>query len=220
MKKEIVPLLLGLLLLIIASVANGAEPTPMEIAAAMQAKYEKISSFQADFLQTSTVGGMRHRSRKGSGTMVIQKPSLLRWDYGTPEVQVLVCDGEEFSLYYASEKQMVVSPARDYLREDVTYNFFSGEGNLTRDFEVSPLAEGELEKGSLAVTLTPKKQHPQVARMQVWVNADTFLVNRLRIEDHLGSVTDLSFFNQVTDEPHPKDYFHFTPPEGTEVIRE
>lgn len=121
-KNVLFMILIGLVLYPIA--AFGAEPDAEEIARRTQEIYEKTTSFKADFLQISSISGIRHRDRRGSGTMVIQKPGLLRWDYTSPSKQVLVSDGEMFSLYFSAENQMIVTPAREYLKEDITYNFF------------------------------------------------------------------------------------------------
>lgn len=214
----VIYLLVGLLLL--PATGQSASLTPVQIAEKIQATYEKTASFKADFLQTSSISSMEHRQRKGSGTMVIQKPGLLRWDYTSPEKQVLVSDGEMFSLYFAVENQMIVTPAKEYLREDVTYNFFSGKGNLLNDFEVIAVMPDQEKQGSLAIKLIPKKTHAQVETMNVWVDEGTFLVNRLEIMDHLGSVTNLLLFNTVVNSPMPEDFFQFSPPEGTEIIEQ
>ncbi|MFH1215267.1 MAG: outer membrane lipoprotein chaperone LolA [Pseudomonadota bacterium] len=218
--KSLIFLLQIVLVLIFPVAGFCGDLAPVDIATKIQEKYEKTISFKADFLQTSNISGMQHRQRQGSGTMAIQKPSLLRWDYSTPDKQVLVSDGEEFSLYFASEKQMIVTPAKEYLQEDVTYSFFSGTGNLLRDFDVSDAPGFLARDGSYAITLKPKNSHPQVDVMYVWVDTGTFLINHLQIQDHLGSLTDLVFSNPVVDQPFPVEHFHFTPPEGTEIIRQ
>ncbi|OKY75590.1 MAG: hypothetical protein BM485_07625 [Desulfobulbaceae bacterium DB1] len=218
--KKMLLLLQMLLILFFSVVGHCDDLTPTAVATKIQEKYERTNAFKADFLQTSNISGMQHRERQGSGTMAIQKPALLRWDYSSPDIQVLVSDGENFSLYFASEKQMIVTPAKEYLQEDVTYSFFSGTGNLLRDFDVTD-APGFLDQeGSHVIALKPKNPHPQVEIMYVWVDKDTFLINHLQIQDHLGSLTDLVFFNPVVDKPFPVEHFHFTPPEGTEIIRQ
>ncbi|MEW6520956.1 MAG: outer membrane lipoprotein carrier protein LolA [Thermodesulfobacteriota bacterium] len=220
MKHLFMTMLAFLVCLLVPASGQSAALTPVQIAEKVQETYEKTTSFKADFLQTSTVSTMEHRQRKGSGTMVIQKPGLLRWDYTAPEKQVLVSDGETFSLYFAAENQMIVTPAKEYLREDVTYNFFAGKGNLLQDFEVLPPTSAPEKQGILAISLIPKKTHAQVEILNVWVDEGTFLVNRLEIIDHLGSVTNLLLFNTEVNHAMPAEYFHFSPPEGTEIIEQ
>lgn len=206
-------------ILVASAMAAGSDDmTPAEIAVQTQKTYDRTTSLKAKFDQVSSLSGMNDRQRRAGGTMVIQKPGLLRWDYVTPDEQVLVSDGEMFSLYLASENQMLVTPAKEYLQEDITYNFFSGTGDVLRDFEVYPVEEHLKDADSYAIKLIPKKTHAQVENLIVWVAKDSFFVKRLRILDHLGSITDLSFFNITANEPFPADFFHFIPPEGTEII--
>ncbi len=220
MKKFKIIFLCSLLCLLYPVIGECNFLTPVQIAEKIQETYEKTTAFKAEFQQTSTVSNMGNRQRKGSGTMVIQKPGLLRWDYTAPDKQVLVSDGAMFSLYFASEKQMIITPAKEYLREDVTYNFFAGKGNLLDDFEVVAVSPEEEKRGCLAIRLIPKKTHAQVETMNVWVDEKTFLVTHLEIIDHLGSVTDLKLFNTVVNHPMPESFFHFSPPEGTEIIEQ
>lgn len=218
MQKKIFLFLFSLFLFPLT--VHGAEPDPLEIARRTQEIYENTASFQADFQQISSISGMSQRTRKGSGTMVIQKPGLLRWDYTTPETQVLVSDGEMFSLYFSSEQQMIMTPAREYLQEDITYNFFSGKGDVLRDFNVTHVPSNYEKEGYYAIQLTPRKTHAQVETLYVWVDTVSYMVEQLQILDHLGSTTDLMFSNMKLNEVFPKDYFHFTPPVGTEIIRQ
>jgi len=104
--------------------AVGSDMSPAEVAVQMQKTYDRTTALKAKFDQVSSLSGMSKRQRRAGGTMVIQKPGLLRWDYITPDEQVLVSDGEMFSLYLASENQMIVTPAQEYLQEDITYSFF------------------------------------------------------------------------------------------------
>ncbi len=189
-----------------------------EIAARLQKTYEATSSFSADFSQTTTIE-FNQRTRQASGVVVIEKGGRMRWDYQAPDKQMLVCDGHLFSMYVAKDKQMIVSDAKNYLESDITYAFLSGSGNIDRDFTMER-HEGTEDTGvAHHLRLTPRKAHPQVNYLDVWVNGVTFLIERLRIVDHFGSITDLSFTNIKVNVSRPADYFTYTPPPGTEVIR-
>ncbi|PIP44471.1 MAG: cell envelope biogenesis protein LolA [Deltaproteobacteria bacterium CG23_combo_of_CG06-09_8_20_14_all_60_8] len=189
-----------------------------EIANRLQKTYETTSSFSADFSQTTTLD-FNQRQRQAHGVVVIEKGGRMRWDYQSPDKQVLVCDGRLFSMYVAKDQQMIVSDAKNYLESDITYAFLSGTGNIERDFAMEK-HEGEEDTGSAHhLRLTPRKAHPQVNYLDIWVNADTFLIERLKIVDHFGSMTDLAFTSMRVNVTHPADYFAYTPPPGTEVVR-
>ncbi|MHB1379847.1 MAG: LolA family protein, partial [Desulfurivibrionaceae bacterium] len=70
-----------------------------------------------------------------------------------------------------------------------------------------------------AIKLVPKTAHPQVDYLHVWID-DNFMVRRLEIVDHFGSITDLAFSNISRNEPVSSGVFVFTPPLGTEIIEQ
>ncbi len=188
------------------------------IALQIQKKYDSISSLEANFQQSTTLSGLSGRAQKGSGVVVIQKPGRLRWDYEKPYRQVLVCDGEEVSFYLEKEKQLIVSKATAYLSEDLTYAFFTGKGNLLTDFLIEAGPEDMAEAGTYCLRLTPKKSHAQVHHLFLTVDEESFDVRRIRLIDHLESVTDIRFTHMVFNKKFADAFFFFVPPQGTEII--
>lgn len=205
-----------------------SEP-PDAVAVRLQHAYERTTSIQARFQQVTSLK-MSRQVRKGSGKMTILKPGRMRWDYQTPEEQIIICDGEKLRMYLAKARQMMVASAKDYIQSDVTYGFFAGTGSIIRDFEVlvqdikqapdlSVLEESEKgNRESQVIRLVPRKPHPHVEYLHVWVDNKTSLINQLQIVDQLGSVTDIFFSKIKTNEPIALDRFSFTPPVGTEII--
>lgn len=190
-----------------------------EVAVKLQETYEQTRTIKADFHQKVSVAGMSDRERAGGGKVRIKKPGLIRWDYEFPDKQVLVSDGEEFSLYLEEENQLIVTPAEQYLGEDVIYSFFNGSGNILEDFRVDPMPEDMCSADTYCLELTPKESHPQVETLYLWCDRESYMIKRLRIIDPLGGFTDLKFSNIVVNQPVSDSSFSFTPPPDTEVIR-
>lgn len=189
-----------------------------QVSSRIQQIYEDMSSMQASFEQTSSLQGMRHRQEYGKGTLIIQKPDKLRWDYVEPEYKVLVSDGIDISFYVRADKQIFISPAKDYLQEDLTYRFFTGKADLRSDF-LTIKGEAEMEeKGTYCLKLTPKKISGQVAHLYIWVDTDTMHLVRLQLVDQLNTVTDFRFTDIIMDKKYPESVFEFTAPSGTEII--
>lgn len=197
-----------------------AAPTPTAIAARLQQQYEEAKSFFADFKQTTTLQMGSRRTRRGAGTVVIQRPGEMRWDYTTPEPQVIICDGKTITIYLPKAKQLMVGDAREYLQSDVTYAFFTGTGNIVRDFKVSAPEDGHIETAKgYRITLTPRKTNPHVAKLTVTVAKKSFLIKELLITDHFGSITKMTFSHLRLNKQFPADFFRITPPPGTEIIK-
>ena len=216
--------LLGVLLLL-ALPAKAQTMAALEVAQKLQNTYEKAANLAADFSQTTTTK-FSSRVRQGSGTMVFSKPGRMRWDYRTPDYQVLISDGETISMYFEKNNQMIVSKAKDYLQSDVTYSFFAGSGNILKDFDVNEPDSFMQKENLYLIKMTPKSLHPHVSSLHVWVSRDTFLIRHMQIIDHFDTVTDLYFDNIRIDTDYygsrkiEENLFFFSPPAGTEIIKQ
>jgi outer membrane lipoprotein carrier protein len=197
----------------------------LAVAQKLQKTYENATNVVADFKQTTTME-FSSRVRQGSGTMIFRKPGRMRWDYKSPDYQVLISDGETISMYFEKSNQMIVSNAKEYLQSDVTYSFFAGTGDILQDFDVSVPDFPNTTEDTFLIKLTPRSAHPQVSLIHAWISRDAFLITHLQIVDHFDTVTDLFFDNiqidadQYDNRKISEDLFHFTPPANTEIIEQ
>lgn len=211
--------------------------SPDAVAARLQNRYDKIQSLSFDFTQ-STRGQLSGRPKKGSGQAFFVKPPAnekksdktqsgkMRWNYATPDRQVLVSDGTNFSMYFSSLEQMIITPA-EALQKDLTYSFFTGSGNLLEDFTILPPDQSPAasQDKTEVIKLVPKAKQSQVALIHLWVTEDS-LIRRIEILDQFDTLTVLNFSNLKVDtlDPGDKDLmkrlFQFTPPDGTEIIHQ
>lgn len=217
------------LTLTLATTKAGAVEYPEDIAARLQARYDNMQSLKFNFKQ-EIHGEMTGRPRQGSGRAVFLKnngKARMRWDYVSPEQQVLISDGVEFSMYFANLKQLIVSPA-ERLDTDLTYSFFTGKGVLQRDFYIRPANEDEQSSNEdefKIIKIIPKTQQSQVQDIHLYVTSDS-LIRRIKIRDHFGTITVLNFSDIEVDTvmkgKTPEEIealFTFVPPPGTEIIR-
>ncbi len=212
-------------LILLPTQAKAQSLDPLEIAQKLQYTYEKALNLVADFNQTTSIKSSQ-RVRKGSGSMVFLKPGRMRWDYITPDHQVLTSDGESISMYFEKSNQMIISDAREYLQSDVTYSFFAGTGDILKDFDITEPDFENTNDNSHLIKLIPKSMHPQVSSIHAWTNDKTFLLEHLQIIDHFETVTDL-FFKSIQIDSNSyggreitKNLFSFTPPANTEIIKQ
>jgi len=223
---------------LLAPVVCHAE-TPEETARRLQQTYDQVKSLSFHFSQ-KTEGELSGRAQQGNGTAWFVKEKKgkgpagtvgkMRWDYISPEKQILVSDGVNFSMYFAKLQQMIVSPA-ETMAADITYSFFTGTGNLLKDFiisppnaEFAPKKEGKEAPGSsVVIKLTPKEKQSQVSAIHLWVTTKS-LIERIDILDHFDTRTTLELSDlavnslETTDRKAMDALFTFVPPEGTEII--
>ena len=175
--RALTNVLLTIILLIFPVGVHGADDIeyPEEIADRLQARYDKIDSLTFNFTQ-STSGEMTGRPRKASGRAAfvkIEGKSYMRWDYTSPDRQVLVSDGELFSMYFAKLEQVIISPAES-LDADLTYAFFTGRGVLKKDFHIRPAEEdfqSESNPEFKVIKLIPKTAQSQVQDIHLWITS-------------------------------------------------
>jgi len=209
--------------LVLSAVSAVAAPlTPIEVATRLQEIYDATTTLVADFHQITTVQLRRARKKEAYGTLSIKKPGRMRWDYRQPDRQVLVCDGNTLTLYTEKTKQMTTGDARRYLQSDITYAFFTGKGKITADFDVRAPLEGPVvtEEGLYRIRLIPKKPHPHVESITVVVDSTQFLPRAMDILDRFGGRTVFEFTNIQRNVAIADERFRFTPPPGTEIIRQ
>lgn len=228
---QIVQLFVVFLTLAITTAPAGADPVeyPEDIAARLQTRYDTMQSLNFNFYQ-DIQGEMTGRPRQGSGRAVFLKndgKARMRWDYLSPDQQVLISDGVVFSMYFANLKQLIISPA-EQLDTDLTYSFFTGKGVLKRDFHIRPANEDEQstnEDEFKVIKLIPKTPQSQVQDIHLYVT-NTSLIRRIKIRDHFGTVTVLNLSDIEVDTAmngkspgEIEALFTFVPPPGTEIIR-
>ena len=206
-------------LMLFPASAWAEEFTPVQLARELQNQYEKTITLEAEFTQVTTMKMTRKRKR-GAGTIKIKKPGKMRWDYVEPARQVLICDGETVMMYFSSTNQLYVSPAKTYLQSDVTYSFFTGSGDILRDFAAEPFAPDiPYNRAAYTLKLVPKGAHPHVDHILLWLDK-RFMIVKLQIIDHFGSVNDMTLDNIQTNAKIPEDVFTFDPPEDAEIIEQ
>jgi outer membrane lipoprotein carrier protein len=122
---------------------------------------------------------------------------------------------------------MIVSPAKT-MAADITYSFFTGTGNLLKDFTIAApnpeFAPKMEDAGKLAVIkLIPREDQSQVSEIHLWVTPDS-MIQRIDILDHFDTRTTLELSELAINTLDANDrkamdaLFSFTPPEGTEII--
>ncbi|MFA4903695.1 MAG: outer membrane lipoprotein carrier protein LolA [Desulfobaccales bacterium] len=197
-----------------------AAVSPEAVIARVQTLYDKAGGFQARFLQDSRIKATG-ASDSAAGWMYFMKPSRMRWQYETPPEQKkeIVSDGRLVWMYMPQDGVVMVYKLEKVLRSDLVMRFFSGIGLVQKDFNISwqrPPQEG----ASYVIDLFPKKDQPELKRLTLTINPDTYLVEKLDFTNALGEESRFTFTQVKLEVPLAPTFFTFTPPPGVQVIRE
>ena len=190
-----------------------AGKSPETLATELQARYQSIRDFSADFVQSYRAGVLKTQSQE-RGTVTIKKPGKMRWTYTKPERKELVSDGVKLYWYVAEDKQVV---ERDVATQASTPDLFlSGRGDIARDFTAS-YAETPVQ-GSVALKLVPRKNEPEYQYLVVALDPGTLQIRALVTRDHQGGESTLTFTNMKENRGLSDRDFVFRVPSGVKVV--
>ena len=196
-----------------AALAAQAPQSPDALAKALQARYQGIRDFSADFVQTYRAGVLKTQTQE-SGTVAVKKPGKMRWIYTKPERKELVSDGRHIYWYVPQDKQVLVND----VVEDATTPalFLSGKGDIARDFTAS-MAESATP-GTVALKLVPRRAEPNYEHLIATLDAGTLQIRALTTHDHQGGDSTLTFTNMKENRGLSDKEFVFRVPRGVNVI--
>ncbi len=224
--------IITLLVFLAAHAVAAPAETPEELAQQIQQRYQNVTSLSFSFVQQTT-GQLAGRPKSGSGDAFLFKSgyrTMMRWNYQQPEEQVIISDGSSVSMYFASLNQLIIAPA-DTAQSDILVSFFTGDRALDESFlilppEPEPLTDLAGHQQELrGIQLIPRQPHAQIRSVHLFIGPDS-LINRIDMLDHFDTRTIIDLHPIAVDPFNPNDdtiierFFSFTPPAGTEIIRQ
>lgn len=193
-----------------------AQPSPDELAAKVQQRYDTIRDFEADFVQTYQGGVLRTKTTE-QGTVAVKRPGRMKWVYTTPERKEFVSNGQRIYSYIPRDKQVIVSPMPQG-EQTTPALFLSGRGHLVRDFTASAAELPDAPAGSATFKLVPKKDDPEVEWLMLAVDPSTYQIRQLVALDRQGGRSTFTFRNFKENRNLSDKLFEFQVPRGVDVI--
>ncbi|CRI64127.1 Outer-membrane lipoprotein carrier protein [Thiocapsa sp. KS1] len=145
-----------------------------------------LTSLRADFEQF-TFNAERTRMMESRGTLYLQRPGRFRWEYSTPNRQVIIADGSRVYLHDLELKQ-VSHQSQSRALSGTPALLLADGGPIEKHFEASPI---EGTDGRTWVELVPKAQDTDVVRIELGFGKDN--LESLIMEDSFGQTTRLNF---------------------------
>lgn len=191
---------------------------PDEIVARVQSRYDRTRHLHASFRQETRLPGF-DQVQIGEGQVWILKPGMMRWEYTKPERQTIVAQGETLWMYLPQDRQVIREQVNHALGRRTPALFLAGQARLTELFTiVDASGQDSSESGALQLELTPKAGDMPYSRVQLGIDASSYLVNRVRLIDPLGHTTTMWFTDIDTEGPVDPSLFQFQVPPGVDVI--
>jgi len=204
--------------LFVLSIQAHGQETTSELVAKVQRQYDQTRSIRADFSQVT-------RSRAASlgttakGKLYFLKPRAIRWDYREPMQQFVIND-EQAWLYVPEEKTVYLYEVEQIINSPIVLGFFSGLGKLTETFDISQLPPEPGQPVRFRLELLPRESESPVARVTLWIAAESYRVVRIQTEDPLGNINEITFTNVQVNANLEPSWFALNVPQGVRVQRQ
>jgi outer membrane lipoprotein carrier protein len=195
--------------------ATAQQPSATQVAAALQARYDQIRDFSADFTQQYESGVLRRKLTE-RGKVHVKKPGKMRWDYAEPEKKVFVSDGSQIHLWVPADNQVTQSPVPKQDEATTAVLFLVGKGNLTRDFTVTFVPGAPA--GTYGLRLEPKLPERDYDWLQLVIDQQTLQIRSLMAADRQGGQSTFTFSNFKENIGVPDSTFAFKIPRGADVV--
>ena len=186
--------------------------TPHELAQRVDHHYNQLRSLKAQF--TETYQGLG-RNRTESGTLLLQKPGRMRWDYSSPAVKLFLLDGKYAYFYTKGDPQVqrIAAKQLDDLRSPL--RFLLGHTQIEK--EIDHLAMSPGPTGNFTLTGIPHGQEKRVQSLSLTVTPDGTIIG-IQIQETDGAITGFTFSGEQPNASIPPSTFHYTPPQGVPVV--
>lgn len=197
--------------------AQPAQPLLADaVARDLQAKYDRVSDFSADFVH-SYRGGVLKQQVTESGHLLVKKPGKMRWDYVSPEKKTFVSDGHKLYSYIPKDKQVIVATVPPDDQAPTPTLFLTGKGNIQRDYSAAFDKVTEAPAGTITLKLTPKKHEPEFDSLTLVLEPDSLKLSMMVTVDPQGGRSVFLFKNLKENVGLADNEFVFKMPRGVDV---
>jgi len=191
--------------------------TAAQIVDEVQKQYENTLDYESRFVQTSVHKMFPGKLQRAYGTVMFRKGGLMRWEYRRPNRKLFIYDGATLWVYEPDVPQIFKgSDETDRLKKALA--FLTGEGKIKDSYTVTMgKLRADFKEGHV-LYLTPKDKTSPFQRVELYINKDTFRVERSIVVDPDDNRNRLDFHEPKVDSGLASGRFRFVPPAGVPII--
>lgn len=198
------------------STESAATAMPAAASAALRraaALYTDGAAHASSFTQIYTPAGFA-TARRESGTVWIQAPQRLRFEYAAPEKSVYTYDAGEGRFFSPEDKQLTVRRLSADEKARLPIVFLSDQAELALEYAISVEAG---EEGATRLLLKPTAKRSDLAWLRLSI-ARSGEVQELSFEDSGGNRTEFRFEAWRVEKARPASDFRIAGPPGTRIL--
>ena len=193
----------------VAQADDGVDAVLVRLAEA----YKDVPSIEASFVQTSS--GMSYMEPLVQrGTLAIERPGKMRWDFVSPTKQQYLSDGA--TLWVVSEQDRTCTIYRQLNGALSTYfDFLTGMADVRKHFDVSL---GAAVEGMDVLVLKPLQPDSTLGTMTVQIDRTSGLVSVVTSDTPFGDQTEVRLLDVKTGRDLPDADFVWTAKDGYKEV--
>jgi outer membrane lipoprotein carrier protein len=178
----------------------------------VEQRYNRPRTMQMLFEQSVT--GQGRMARTESGTLYLQKPGRMRWDYSRPEGKIFLTDGKFVWFYSPNARRVERSPMKESGDLRAPLAFLMGRIDFYRDFrEFRTRAEGP----DTYIVAEPKSDRAPYGKVEFLITPE-HRIKLLRVVGQDESVMTFRLSEEKTNPSLAAKLFRFIPPPGVPVV--
>jgi len=174
-----------------------------------------VHTMKADFIQ-KVYDNHGKVIQTSQGKMALDRPGKFRWQVTKPIPQLIIANQTRLWIYDSDLEQVTIRPLTQAAGDTPALLLSHVGTSLETDYAVKPL-----DKTGSSLTwfqLTPKNTENMFASVQMGFKQNE--ISEMRLEDHLGHITAITFTQTQTNVALPGAQFTFKAPAGVDVIDE
>jgi len=206
-----------LLAVAMASTASAQpQPNAQTVLANVQNYYATPKQMTAQFRQEVT-NGTFGQTQKSDGTLYVEKPSNVRFDYslktsaGVKPDKTFVLNASTMWLVDHKNKKIIQTPVQGTVLP-AAMSFLTGGGNLASQFKVAVNTSGKYGAAGMTVLeLTPKQPSAQYKQVFFVVDPSNWHISESIVIDANGNTNDFHFYSPDLQKPLDAKMFTVNP---------
>ncbi len=192
-----------------------------EVAANVDKIFVPVKLFRARFNQSYTAK-IHGTKKKSKGILYVKKPGKLSLSYHDPNKNRAVSDGSTLKVYEHDNKQMFVKNVKN-TEFPGAFSFILGKG-MRQSFRFKFHKTSKWEGGPVLIG-TPLSPNPGYKQVLFYIDeallakGDLGCIRRVLVIDAQGNRNRFDFVHAESPDSIPDKWFDFSPPKGTEIIK-
>jgi outer membrane lipoprotein carrier protein len=210
--------MIGLLGVSLAVSAFAADARLDSLLKSVESRYNRAKTLQVVFHEEYTPQGKPRRSE--SGTLMLRKPRLMRWDYDQPKGKLFVSDGKYLWLYTPSENRAEKMKFQETEDLRAPLAFLLGKLNFEKEFRN---LEGRLDGAEgasgtdMRIKAEPKTDNLPYSAVEFVVTADS-RIKEVKVMGFDHSILNFVFEQEKVDPALDGKLFQFQVPKGAQLV--